>query len=38
MHPRAIPLHLGDGTSRPCGADLAKEEPWHLVRMDPGRQ
>jgi hypothetical protein len=34
VHPRIISSHLGDGTSGPCGADLAEEEPWHLVHVD----
>jgi hypothetical protein len=38
MHPRAILLHLGDGTLGPRGVDLAEEEPRQLVRMDLGHR
>jgi hypothetical protein len=34
VHPRVVPLRLGDGTSRPRGVDLAEEEPRHLVHAD----
>jgi hypothetical protein len=36
VHPRAVPLSLGDGTSVPLGVDPAEGEPWQLVHADPG--
>jgi hypothetical protein len=37
MRPHVVPSRLGDGTSRPRGADLV-EEPWHLAHVDPSCQ